>query len=238
MENIGKRKDLERYECIMLDLDETIFEFRLSSRNGLSSMKTFVEVLENVDTGVLEEELWQLDRKDLPSVLSGTIAPREYRKIRLRMLIMKHGYIPSEQEITRLESIYTKSFEREMKLCEGAGKFLEYCAETGKSVAIITNGDKLTQHKTISKLGIENAVDMVLTPSNEREMKPSAHLFDTAVSSFGISKDRSIMIGDSWHHDILGALNAGIRAIWINRRNESVPKTMDVLEISSMGELI
>lgn len=79
---------------------------------------------------------------------------------------------------------------------------------------------------------------MVLTPNNEREMKPNTHLFDTAMSALGISKNKSIMIGDFWYYDIIGALNAGIRAIWINRRNENVPETTGVLEISSIRELV
>jgi len=233
-----KQIDLREYEGILVDLDETIFEFKLSSRNGLSAMKTALSCLSNIDASTLEEELWNLDRKNLPLVFSGAITPREYRKTRLRRLIMLRGYVPSESEIDRLESIYTRAFEKEMRLCEGARDFLEYCVETKKPVAIITNGDKYTQQKTLRRLGIEKMIDILLTPNSEMEMKPNTHLFDRAVFVLGVKKEKSIMVGDSWTHDVMGALNSKIKPVWVNRRDEPVPKIVNVMAIRSIGELI
>ncbi|MEM3191279.1 MAG: HAD-IA family hydrolase [Candidatus Parvarchaeota archaeon] len=229
---------LQNLEAVLIDLDETIFEFRLSSRDGLEQMKKGVESLSNIDAFTLEDQLWNLERKNLPFVLEGTMRPRDYRKERLRMLSMLHGYTPSENELETMESQYTKAFEKNMRLCPGALDFLRACRRYNVPVAIITNGDYQTQLRTVKKLHIEKMIDMLLTPANRREMKPSPTLFERAVDKFGIMKSKTIMIGDSWIHDVDGAMNSQIQPVWVNRRNEVVPRNVGVVEIKSMKELI
>ena len=237
-ENMKAGTRIQQYDAVLMDLDETLFEFRFSSRNGLEQVKKGVECLSGIETTVLEDELWNLDRHNLPLVFSGTITPREYRKIRLRRLIMLHGYMPSENEMEKIETVYVRAFESRMKMCDGARELLEFCYDTGKPTAIITNGDRETQLKTIRKLRIDKLIDMILTPKTQTEMKPNTPLFDHAISTFDTKRERSVMIGDSWTHDVMGAINSGIKAVWVNRKNEAVPRTVNILEVKTVRELI
>ena len=46
------------------------------------------------------------------------------------------------------------------------------------------------------------------------------------------------MIGDSYKHDISGALNAGWHALWLNRRGITVDGPMPDIEVLTDEELI
>ncbi|WP_158301560.1 HAD family hydrolase [Paenibacillus mesophilus] len=39
----------------------------------------------------------------------------------------------------------------------------------------------------------------------------------------GLAPEDAAVIGDLWDVDIAGARHAGIRAIWLNRRNDPIP---------------
>ena len=41
------------------------------------------------------------------------------------------------------------------------------------------------------------------------------------------------MVGDSWEIDVMGAVNAGLRAVWFNRHATARPGLEDVTELRS-----
>jgi FMN phosphatase YigB (HAD superfamily) len=47
--------------------------------------------------------------------------------------------------------------------------------------------------------------------------KPDANAFHTVASHYGTVPARMVHIGDDWTCDVLGAVNAGSRAVWISR---------------------
>lgn len=47
--------------------------------------------------------------------------------------------------------------------------------------------------------------------------KPHPRLFQMVLEDWGLSPEQAVMVGDNHKTDIQGALNAGLRAIWINR---------------------
>ncbi len=44
--------------------------------------------------------------------------------------------------------------------------------------------------------------------------KPEARLFELCVEKAGCAPDECVFVGDSLKGDVLGAMNAGLRAIW------------------------
>ena len=64
------------------------------------------------------------------------------------------------------------------------------------------------------------------------EKKPHRSIFDYALSLAKASKEESVMIGDSYEADILGALDAGIDAIFFNEQNIKVES--QVLQVNHL----
>ena len=62
--------------------------------------------------------------------------------------------------------------------------------------------------------------------------KPHENIFKHALTSANASKTESIMIGDSFEADILGALEAGIDAIYFNEHNSKIET--QVLQINHL----
>ncbi|MDR0287126.1 MAG: HAD family hydrolase [Clostridiales bacterium] len=63
----------------------------------------------------------------------------------------------------------------------------------------------------------------IVTSEEARSYKPRPEIFEFATKKLGCSPGEVLHIGDSITNDIKGAEAAGIRAIWINRKNKPIP---------------
>ncbi|HAL49454.1 MAG: HAD family hydrolase [SAR202 cluster bacterium] len=57
--------------------------------------------------------------------------------------------------------------------------------------------------------------------------KPDPRIFEIAVDQAGCAAHEMLHVGDDVEHDILGAVNAGVRAVWVNRNGAERPDTID-----------
>jgi putative hydrolase of the HAD superfamily len=55
-------------------------------------------------------------------------------------------------------------------------------------------------------------------------MKPHPSIFIAALQLLGVGAAEAVMVGDSFKHDIEGALGVGMRAILLNRGDAAAPK--------------
>jgi putative hydrolase of the HAD superfamily len=53
-----------------------------------------------------------------------------------------------------------------------------------------------------------------------KSYKPNPEIFARALSELGCCSQEALVIGDSPLSDILGARNAGIKMVWLNRTNQ------------------
>jgi HAD superfamily hydrolase (TIGR01549 family) len=83
-----------------------------------------------------------------------------------------------------------------------------------------------------------NIITVSVSGAEHGYMKPHRSIFDTALARAGVKAGEAMMVGDSFRHDIEGALNAGWRAVLLRRsgeRPEAAPAGLPV--ISSLIEL-
>jgi len=90
-------------------------------------------------------------------------------------------------------------------------------------LAIITNGFAETHEKKIARLELARFFDTIILAGELELVKPDPSVFRHAMEAAQASADESVMVGDRYERDILGAHAAGMRAIWINVRNETLP---------------
>lgn len=62
-----------------------------------------------------------------------------------------------------------------------------------------------------------------------RAYKPRAEIFEKGLEIAGCKPAEAMHIGDSFQSDYLGAMNAGMRGIWLNRNGKSVPEGVEAV---------
>ena len=107
-------------------------------------------------------------------------------------------------------------------------------------MAILTAGESKHQRNKVIMLGLDkwfNDEDIIVT-GETGYTKPDITLFRMMEEKLGLDPSSIWMIGDSYKHDIEGALNAGWHSVWINRRGVPSPAKAPDIEVSSDSELI
>lgn len=83
-------------------------------------------------------------------------------------------------------------------------------------LGMITNGAPDLQRLKLDGTGLRAYFDPLVVSGDLGVGKPEAAIFATALDRAGVAPEEAVMIGDSWYRDVLGAIGAGMRAVWIN----------------------
>tara|TARA_Y100000310_G_scaffold309148_1_gene352993 strand:+ start:6729 stop:7367 length:639 start_codon:yes stop_codon:yes gene_type:complete len=86
-------------------------------------------------------------------------------------------------------------------------------------IGLISNTDKFSLEPLLEKFGLDKYFDYTALSYKMNMLKTNPKMFEDVLSSLGISKEESIMVGDSMETDIKGATNAGVKPVLIDRRN-------------------
>ena len=106
----------------------------------------------------------------------------------------------------------------------------------GMRLGLISNS-----HRCLSTFaahfGLDGLISAAVSSAEHGYLKPHPEIFQAALDQMGVAAADAVMVGDSLPHDILGARQAGLRAILLVRgvRPKGVPG--DVATIHSLAEL-
>ncbi|UUZ80127.1 HAD family hydrolase [Paenibacillus sp. P26] len=90
-------------------------------------------------------------------------------------------------------------------------------------LAIISNSPREEVFMLLSRFGLLSFFPEghVFTASRSADKKPAQTLFKTALQVLRLPPRQAVMVGNSWKHDVVGAVKAGIDAVWLNGSAES-----------------
>ena len=108
--------------------------------------------------------------------------------------------------------------------------------QKGYLLGIVSNGLGTFQTRAIQGLGIQDYFEVILISEIEQVRKPQAEIFHRAVKQLGVTSRRSVFVGDHPEADIMGAKNAGMRAIWKRSVNWEETKGADAI-INELNEI-
>ena len=88
--------------------------------------------------------------------------------------------------------------------------------ERGLSVGLISNLDT-TLERFCPNFDLAFYLDFVIISHEVGFEKPHPEIFELALNRAGAKASEAIMIGDQYHSDIVGAIRAGIKPLWLDR---------------------
>ena len=93
----------------------------------------------------------------------------------------------------------------------GARETLQELRARGAKLGLLTKGDHEVQARRVERSGIANLFDVIHIVSE----KPAA-AFRSIVAELDVEPKDAWSVGNSIRSDILPAVNAGLRAVWID----------------------
>ena len=121
---------------------------------------------------------------------------------------------------------------------------LIYLKSKGYHLGVISDGITIKQWEKLIRLGLHHFFDEVVTSEEAGVEKPDEKIFRLALDRMGCQPTKSIMIGNKFNKDIIGAINIGMSAILVN--SELTPDEKEYLEennieldvVSNIGDIV
>ena len=167
----------------------------------------------------VNERLWELYRNN-------KITKNILRGLRFEeSLELNHTPMPGMGNM--LNEAYLTEMPKQLKLVPGALEVLDYLHHK-YSMSIITNGFREVQVDKLIQTGLHKYFEKVFISEEVGAQKPHKKIFEHAVKSMNAPKKKSLMVGDSWDADIVGAMQFGMDQVYYCPLPEKRPKSEDV----------
>ncbi|MBR4069640.1 MAG: HAD-IA family hydrolase, partial [Bacteroidaceae bacterium] len=108
---------------------------------------------------------------------------------------------------------------RQTQLVPHAIELLDYLTEQGYNLYILSNGFIEVQHKKLQSAGISHYFERMVLSDEIGINKPDRRLFDYALEVTNSQAENTLLIGDNYDADILGAMHAGWGQIYFDRNH-------------------
>ncbi len=219
---------------VVFDFDDTLFDHRHSSREGLRAVWKRYTCFHEMTLEELEKEHSEiLEQIHFSDVLFGKMTIEEARAERFKYLFLNRGIEIDFNTSDNAAQIYRMSYQKHRRRAEGAEEILKLFKNQYK-IAIVTNNLISEQEEKLEYLGLTKYIDLMLTSEEARVPKPDPQIFNLLLAMLKIKPEEAVMIGDSWEHDIIGAHNAGMKCIWLNHNKISCPDPAMALEVRTL----
>ena len=138
-----------------------------------------------------------------------------------------------------LADVHLRARLDHITLLDGAQTAVDW-AHQDHQLGMITNGPGPEQREKLHRSGLADRFTTVTVSGEVGVGKPDAAIFEHALSSLDVTASDSVYVGNNFRGDILGALRAGMDAVWL--RNANAPAPMEASDcgcatITSMREL-
>ncbi|MCI4324321.1 MAG: HAD family hydrolase [Thermoplasmata archaeon] len=220
--------------AVLFDMDDTLFDHTFSLRTGLAAAWRTDPALRTRPFGAVVREYERLLDDIHPDVLQGRKSHAEARAERFRRLFEWAGSPRSPTELTALSHTYREAYQAARRPVDGALPLLR-SLHGRVTVGVVSNNHTAEQREKVDAIGIARFLDFLLTSEDAGAEKPNPAIFRTALARANSSPAETVMVGDSWPADIVGARALGIRSVWLNRRRMARPESApEVREVQSL----
>ncbi len=204
------------YKHLFFDLDHTLWDF---DRNSAECLTELFDTFRLADVGIASSEEFSrhfiaINRQLWADYDKNLIEHTYIRQHRFPLVFRALGVDESAIQAD-LNSEYLRLLPRKPHLLESAREVLEHLR--GRYIMhIITNGFAEIQAIKMDSAEIAHYFTNVITSENAQAKKPDPLVFEYAMEISGTSASESLMIGDNYEADILGAKRVGIDTVFYN----------------------
>lgn len=211
-----------KIQHIFFDLDNTLWDHR---RNAYLTIKDLFDKEEitlkyNIDFEEFHSVYHEINEKLWEQIRDGEIDKEYLRKHRFYDTFKHFGIDDLELSMFFEENFLDKILNYN-HLVESAEYILDYLKAKNYTLHIISNGfQEVTERKCILS-GIDHYFQTITSADSVGVRKPNPAIFEYSLGLSEAKKEESILIGDDWIADVIGAQQFGMDVIFFDVLNEN-----------------
>nr|WP_156291906.1 HAD family hydrolase [Oceanobacillus salinisoli] len=221
---------------IFFDIDGTLLNHERAEEAGaIEFLKEYKDELKLSGSDFVK--IWyDLSDKYFEKFLEEELSFQEQRRMRMKELFGNHL---TDEQADKKFNHYLMFYRQNWKVYEDVIPCLEQLKKQGNRLGIISNGDYHQQMEKLEGINIKGYFDCIITSSEIGVSKPNAAIFIEACNLAGVQINESPYIGDRLETDAIGSKNAGMKGIWLNRKDKTAHSDVIVIhQLSQLGVII
>lgn len=226
---------MRRYDILLLDADETLFDFLKAEaealkltleEQGISCTDEIVKLYSGIN-----DALWKAFER-------GEVTKPYLQKARFVQLFEQLGVAEGGEEAAKRYPIHLGEASYPLP---GAEELCRLLTEMGCRLCLTTNGISTVQHRRLEKSPLRKyfAEENVFVSEDTGLQKPQIEYYRYIFNDIK-PKDmtRILAVGDSLSSDIRGGINAGVDTCWYNPKGLAAGEIVPTYDIRTLDELL
>lgn len=208
--------------AVLFDLDDTLYDQAVPFARAVHAVIGPVE-------GATDEALYAASRAHSGEIFAAYGAgcdPTEAMYVRrITATLAEFGRAVTPDDALAIQLRYMASTGNPIELSAPMRNLLDDLAARGARIGVVTNGNGARQRAKARQLGLDRwmPAGAIVVSEDVGLAKPDPAIFALGARRLGLPAADCVFVGDSLATDVRGALSAGMRAVWLNRRDAPAP---------------
>lgn len=148
-------------------------------------------------------------------------------------VLRKLGTAASEEVLNHIYELYLQSFP--CQIIPGVQEVLTTLQRLYK-LAVISNATSNLPRHVLDKHGLSSFFRVVVVSRDIGFRKPDPRIFNYTLKELRVKSQQAIHVGNSVLTDVIGAKNAGMKAVWIKKEEQPILEVPDYV-VNSITDL-
>ncbi|WP_370950399.1 HAD family hydrolase [Amycolatopsis sp. cg5] len=213
---------------VCLDIDDTLIDCTAAIRFTLGALTGRPDMW----------PLWDLITEEhVAMVVAGEIDYATMHHRRTACFLAEMGVLAAAEDVADFERRRRELLARSFRLFDDVLPCLDWLRAAGVLIAAVTNASGVHQRRKIADLGLASYFDHVAIAGELGVAKPHPVMFHSVCHAAGCAPADTVHVGDKLDTDAIGAHNAGLGAVWLDRDDTGHPAPDGVHTIRGLDEL-
>ena len=239
---------MKQYTDIFIDFDDTLYDTHGNAVIALEETFEYFHLGQYFDDKqIFYEDYWTTNIDLWGRYAKGEIT-RDYlivERFRHPLCASKELRAKNEKSASafkdyclQVSDVFLDYCSNKPGVVEGAHELMDYLKQKGYRIHMCSNGFHEVQYKKLAACGLRDHFDTIILSEDAGVNKPALEYFEYALRTSGAKKDTTVMIGDNFQTDILGAKRAGLDTIFFNRWPEYPATEPITYEVDTLKDII
>ncbi len=198
-------------KAVIFDIDNTLYDYDTAHAAGWEALLAYAQAHLGMDPAAFTR--CHKAAADLVRQRLGTDCPAVHDRCLRYHTLLEENHLPTHHAIA-MSDLYWDTMIGSAVPTPGILECLLKLKEAGYILGIGSDMTIEYQLKKLMRLQILPCFDFLVCSETVNAEKPAKKLFLTCAQKAGVIPEECLFIGDNLKKDVLGAINAGMEALW------------------------